>query len=67
LRHYVPTRGAEFKLSQDDLDFKPGFLGQSRELFELANGRALVNRRSASLTDSVSVLRLAEQLLAAAL
>ena len=67
LRHYVPTRGAEFKLSQDDLDFKPGFLGQSRELFELANGRELVNRRSASIADAASVLRLAEQLLAAAI
>ena len=67
LRHYVPTRGAEFKLSQDDLDFKPGFLGQSRELFELANGRALVGRRSASLAEAKQILRLAEQLLAAVL
>ena len=67
LRHYVPTRGAEFKLSQDDLDFKPGFLGQSRELFELASGRDLVERRSATLAEAARVLRLAEALLAAAL
>ena len=66
LRHYVPTRGAEFKLSQDDLDFKPGFLGQSRELFELASGRDLVDRRSATLAEAARVLQLAEALLAAA-
>ena len=69
LRHYVPTRGAAFSLSQDDLDFKPGFLGQSRELFALAAGGTealpISARRSASLADAHRILVLAEQLLAA--
>ena len=66
LRHYVPTRGAEFALSQDDLDFKPGFLAQSRELFALAAGDTAAlpvsQRKSASLADAARVLALAERL-----
>lgn len=71
LRHYVPTRGAGFSLSQGDLDFKPGFLAQSCELFALASGVGsaaevlpLAQRKSASLADAQRILALAEQLLA---
>jgi hypothetical protein len=77
LRHYVPTRGAEFKLSEDDLAFKPGFLSQSRELYALASGLGsasgsgsasdahLATRQSATIAEAARVLALAEQLLAA--
>jgi predicted dehydrogenase len=77
LRHYVPTRGAEFKLSEDDLAFKPGFLSQSRELYALASGAGwasglgsasdapLATRQSATIAEAARVLALAEQLLAA--
>ncbi|MFM5968872.1 MAG: Gfo/Idh/MocA family oxidoreductase [Micrococcales bacterium] len=69
LRHYVPTRGAAFELSQDDLDFKPGFLSQSRELYTLAtdgpDALPMALRKSASIADARRILLLAEQLLAA--
>ena len=63
LRHYNPTKGEAFELSQDDIDFKPGFLSQAKELKALVEG-ALVNRKSATLSDAVSVLKLAETIVA---
>ena len=59
LRHYIPTKGEAFELSQADIDFKPGFLSQAKELADLVHGK-LVGRKSATLGDAVSVLKLAE-------
>ncbi|MEN9609037.1 MAG: hypothetical protein RLZZ06_968, partial [Actinomycetota bacterium] len=59
LRHYTPTKGEAFELSKDDIDFKPGFLSQARELKALVEG-TLHARKSATLADAVSVLELAE-------
>ena len=59
LRHYTPTKGEVFELSQDDINFKPGFLSQARELKSLVEG-TLSERKSATLADAISVLELAE-------
>jgi predicted dehydrogenase len=62
LRHYVATKGEAFELSQDDLDYKPGFLSQARELKHLVDGTAF-ERKSATLAEAAAILALAEQLL----
>ena len=62
LRHYVATKGEAFELSKDDLEFKPGFLGQARELMHLVQGTEF-ERKSATLSEAARILALAETLL----
>lgn len=62
LRHYVATKGDAFELSKDDLDYKPGFLSQARELKALVDGKPF-ERKSATLAEAADVLALAESLL----
>lgn len=62
LRHYVATKGEAFELDQIDLDFKPGFLSQARELKALVDGTEF-ERKSATLAEAAAVLALAESLL----
>jgi predicted dehydrogenase len=63
LRHYVANSAGKFEISRDDLDFKPGFVGQMRELKTLATGGDSSGFKSASLADAIAVLELAEGLL----
>lgn len=67
LRHYVANQAGEFKLDQADLDFKPGFLSQMRELAAMVEGRTPATHpsefKSATLHDAIAVLELAEALL----
>lgn len=66
LRHYVANQSGEFKLDQADLDFKPGFLSQMRELAAMVEGRTPATHpsefKSATLADAIAVLKLAEAL-----
>jgi predicted dehydrogenase len=66
LRHYVSNQAGEFKLDQADLDFKPGFLSQMRELAAMVEGRTPATHpsefKSATLHDAIAVLELAEAL-----
>lgn len=66
LRHYVANQAGEFKLDQADLDFKPGFLSQMRELAAMVEGRTPATHasefKSATLQDAIAVLELAEAL-----
>ena len=66
LRHYVANQSGEFKLAQEDLDFKPGFLSQMRELAAMVEGRTPATHpsefKSATLHDAIAVLELAEAL-----
>lgn len=66
LRHYVANQAGEFKLDQADLDFKPGFLSQMRELAAMVEGRTPATHpsefKSATLHDAIAVLELAEAL-----
>ncbi len=66
LRHYVANQAGEFKLDQADLDFKPGFLSQMRELAAMVEGRSPATHpgefKSATLADAIAVLKLAEAL-----
>ena len=66
LRHYVANQAGEFKLDQADLDFKPGFLSQMRELAAMVEGHSPATHpsefKSATLADAIAVLKLAEAL-----
>lgn len=66
LRHYVANQAGEFKLDQADLDFKPGFLSQMRELAAMVEGRTPATHpgefKSATLQDAIAVLKMAEAL-----
>jgi predicted dehydrogenase len=61
LRHYSTTKGPKFELSKEDLEYKPGFLSQAKELRALVEGN-LTNRKSATLEDAARVLRLAQSI-----
>lgn len=66
LRHYVANQSGEFKLAQEDLDYKPGFLSQMRELAAMVEGRTPATHpgefKSATLQDAIAVLKMAEAL-----
>ncbi|MEY4019640.1 MAG: hypothetical protein RLZZ590_940 [Actinomycetota bacterium] len=63
LRHYVAKAAGTFEIAREDLDFKPGFIGQMRELMTLATGGDTSGFKSASMADAVAVLELAEGLI----
>jgi predicted dehydrogenase len=63
LRHYVANKSGAFEIAKEDLDFKPGFVGQMRELTALVGGADPATFKSASLADAIAVLELAEALI----
>ncbi len=63
LRHYVANKAGAFEIARDDLDFKPGFVGQMRELAAMVGGADPATFKSASLADAIAVLELAEALI----
>lgn len=61
IRRYLPKRTGEVQLSATDLSFKPGFVGQSRELMALRSGKPA--EHAATLADAYAAVRLAEAVL----
>jgi predicted dehydrogenase len=59
IRRYSPVNSvSNFSLISEDIQFKPGFLGQSREFYNFVNGQALV--KGATLNDASKVANLSE-------
>jgi predicted dehydrogenase len=61
IRRYVPYSDIDFKISHDDVKFKPGFFLQSKELLGLCKGeKALIG---ASISDAAYVSQIVEELI----
>ncbi len=60
IRRYVPFSGKEFKISSDDVKFKPGFYLQSKELLGLCKGEKVTI--GASVSDAAHVSQIVEEL-----
>ncbi len=61
IRRYVPFSNDEFKISNEDVKFKPGFYLQSKELLELCSGGK--PKISASVRDAAQVSQIVERLI----
>jgi predicted dehydrogenase len=61
IRRYVPYSDVNFKISHDDIKFKPGFYLQSKELLGLCKGeKALIG---ASVRDAAHVSQILEKMI----
>jgi hypothetical protein len=61
IRRYVPYSDIDFKISNDDVEFKPGFFLQSKELQGLCNGeKALIG---ASISEAAHVSQIVEEVI----
>ena len=59
VKKYVKTFSSDWKISEDDLVTKPGFLGQYKELYKIAN-KIKFESKSANLKDARVALDLAK-------
>jgi predicted dehydrogenase len=65
IRTYKPAAAQpEFRISQSDIDYKPGFLKQATALYQMTNGMPVSQLPAgAALADALSVIELAERLI----
>jgi predicted dehydrogenase len=61
IRRYVPHSNFEFKISHDDVKFKPGFFLQSKELLGLCKGEKVLI--GASVSDAAQVSQIVEEII----
>ena len=61
IRTYSPNSISRSELSPSERKFKPGFLGQMRELHNLTEGGSLEELKSATFDDAIRALQFAEK------
>ncbi len=60
-KKYLPTESIKWQISENDLNFKPGFFKQYTELMEICSGKP--REIGASLRDAFNVLEFAENII----
>ncbi len=61
IRTYSPNSIGRSELRPSEKKFKPGFLGQMRELYSLSEGGSLSELKSATFDDAIGALQFAER------